>query len=148
MFGFHSLSTCFISIAAVTLLGHTSSEAGQYKTLNTETLAVNTSRVVNSSPQNTGAAAEMEVYEFRSAVAGGKYSCAVLGNATGTALNLRLLGVNGSQLASCTAAPGLGCSTPVLAFVGNLKFICLVATQNGSPVVTNSRYLFRVARHP
>ena len=147
MFSFHCLFTS-LAAAAVGLLVSTSSEAGQYKTLNTESLAVNTTLRVQSTPLNTGAAAEMEVYEWRSAAGGGSYRCNIRANTTGRSLNLRVLGVNGTQIGTCTAPNGGNCSTAILSVVGNLKFICLVTTQNGAPVSANRDYLFSVSRHP
>ena len=147
MFSFRCLFTS-LAAAAVGLLVSTSSEAGQYKTLNTENLFVNAILRVQSTPLNTGQAAEMEVYEWRSAATGGNYRCNIQANTTGQSLNLRWLGVNGTQIGTCTAPVGGNCSTATLGLVGNLKFICLVSTQNGAPVSVNARYLFSVTRHP
>jgi hypothetical protein len=143
---FRSLVTSFFGVAAMGLVS-TASQAGQFKTLNTENLAAGTSLRVSSSLLNNGPAAEMEVYEFRSAATGGFYQCNIVQNGTGKSMNLIMLGVNATVIGSCTALPGGGsCSTPTRGLVGNLKFMCVAATGNGSPVTAGTRYIFSVSR--
>jgi hypothetical protein len=143
---FRCLVTSLFGVAAMGLVS-TASQAGQFKTLSTENLAVGGSLRVFSSPLNNGAAAEMEVYEFRSATAGGFYRCNIAQNNTGQSINLVMLGVNATVIGSCTAPPGGGsCGTPTKSLIGNLKFMCVAATGNGSPVIAGARYILSVSR--
>ena len=112
-----------------------STDAGQFKTLNTEDLGVGGSVLATSSPKNTGNTMEMEVFEFRTAAEGGTYSCNILANVTGKTLNIALVGVSAAIISSCSAQPGGTCSTSPTGLAGNVKFQCLVATEFGVPVV-------------
>jgi hypothetical protein len=120
--------------------------AGQFKTLNTAGLAVGAQVDAHSSPKNTGAAMEMEVYEWQTTAAGGNYRCRILSNTTGRTLNLREIGVNGTIVGSCAAVNGGTCNTPTLGHGGNLKFMCIVSTANGQPVSSTAHYVMAVQR--
>jgi hypothetical protein len=120
--------------------------AGQFKTLNTAGLAVGAQISAHSSPKNTGAAMEMEVYEWPTAAGGGSYRCRILSNTSGVTLNLREIGVNGTVVGSCAAANGGTCDTPTLGHVGNLKFMCIVSSANGQPVSSTAHYIIAVQR--
>ena len=120
--------------------------AGQFKTLNTAGLGVGAQVSAHSSPKNTGAAMEMEVYEWPTAAAGGSYRCRLLSNTSGVTLNLREIGVNGTIVGSCAAANGGTCDTPTLGHAGNLKFMCIVSSANGQPVSASAHYIIAVQR--
>ncbi|HXH08477.1 MAG TPA: hypothetical protein VNP04_01695 [Alphaproteobacteria bacterium] len=136
-----------LTVALATVFGlHGEALAGQFKTLNTAGLGVGGSISAHSSPKNFGQAMEMEVYEWPTASTGGNYRCQITSNSTGQTLNLRLIGVNGTIISSCAAANGGTCSTPTAALVGNLKFMCLVATQFGAPVSSSAHYVIAVQR--
>lgn len=132
-----ALSTPVALIAAgVMMLGFAAStDAGQFKTLNTQDLVVGDAVQATSSAKNTGDAMEMEVFEFTTAPEGGTYSCNILANFTGRTLNIALVGVAAAIITSCSAEPGGTCSTSPTGLAGNVKFQCLVATQFGAPVV-------------
>jgi|SoiMethySBSTD1v2_1073268.scaffolds.fasta_scaffold190103_3 hypothetical protein len=135
-----ALSACVCPVAAL---------AGQYKTLNTETLNPGQELRVTSSPKNTGQAMEIEVYEWQTTPAlSGTYRCNIRANNTGRQLILRHFGVNGQLLSTCTATNGATCSTLAIALFGNLKFLCMVSTQNNSPVLgVIPSYQMSVSRH-
>jgi hypothetical protein len=127
-------------------------DAGQFKRLSaTATLVPGAQVQVFGSPQNQGAAMEMDVYEFLSAGTAATltgYRCRILSNSTGQTLNLRLIGVNGSVISSCAAtSPGF-CDLPFSSLVGNLLFQCTVATGNGAPVIPSRFYSLAVQRQP
>ena len=148
--GFNGLFSSVMGIAALGLVASTAAQAGEFKTLNTESLAAGAQLQAFSSPKNTGAAMEMEVFEFRSAPVSAKYKCKILRNNTWRILNIRMIGVNGTVIAAggCSAAAALGssCTPPTPpTLVANLKFQCLVATANGSPV-NASWYSMAVSR--
>lgn len=121
-------------------------QAGQFKRLNASGLAVGGQIAALASPQNQGAAMEMDVYEFQTPTNGGSFRCRILTNTTGQTLNLRFIGVNGTIIASCAAANNGSCDAGTFSLVGNLLFQCLVATQNGAPVIADARYTFVVER--
>jgi hypothetical protein len=135
-----------VLVTVVTMMANSgqSAFAGQSKRLNASGLAVGGLIQVISSPQNQGAAMEMDTYEVLTA--GGNHRFRILSNGTGQVLNLRLIGVNGSIITSCTAAVGGTCTTPSQALIGNLLFQVIVATQNGAPVNPGSNYRFAVQK--
>src|SRR5262245_40123688 len=96
----------------------------------TESLAPGQSVEAHSSPKNSGTAIEMEIFEWRSASAGGNYRCNIVSNKAGTTLTIRLIGVSATPLGSCDALPGGSCSTPTIGLLGEFKFLCIVATSN------------------
>jgi hypothetical protein len=120
--------------------------AGQFKRLNTETLAVGAQISAHASPLNTGAAMEMDTYEFKTAAAGGSYRGRILTNSTGQTLNLKVIGTNGLIVASCSAVNAGTCNTATLSLVGNLLFLVIIATQNGAPVNAGAHYSMAVQR--
>jgi hypothetical protein len=146
-FGSHSLSSSVMAIAASGLLAATGAQAGQFKTLNTENLAVGGSVQAYSSPQNTNQAMEMEVFEWPTPSIGGSYSCNILYNGTGNVLHMSLIGVNGTVINTCSAAAGGSCDTPIIGLAGDTKFMCLTATQFGAPVAPGVYYSISVQRH-
>jgi hypothetical protein len=144
---FHGLFSSVMGIAAAGLLAATAAQAGQFKTLNTASLAVGASVQAYSSPQNTNDSMEMEVFEWPTPAAGGTYSCDILLNETGRVLNISLIGVNGTVINSCSAAAGGSCSTPIVGLAANTKFQCLTATSFGAPVGAGVYYSMSVQRH-
>jgi len=123
--------------------------AGQFKRLTrTASLAPGTQAFAFSSPQNQGAAMEMDVWEYLSAPAGASYRCRITSNNTGRGLTLARIGVNGAIQASCITPVNGTCDLPFIAHAGNLLFQCIVATSNGAPVATGSTYGFAVQREP
>jgi len=141
-----------MGVATSGLLAATAAQAGQFKTLNTETLAVGEAVQAYSSPQNMSQAMEMEVFEWLTPALDGlhAYSCNILDNGTGQVLNISLIGVNGMVISSCSAAPEGSCSTPIapdMGLIGNLKFQCLTATSFGAPVAAGVFYSMSVERH-
>jgi hypothetical protein len=132
--------------AALALAGP--AEAGQFKNLNnTATLAVGGTVRASSSPQNTGSAMELEAFEFLTTPEVSSWTCRILNNATGTPLNMRLVGLDGTILRSCTAPAGGVCNTPAVGLVGGHRFWCLVSTQFPAPVTaTFPAYTMGVTR--
>jgi hypothetical protein len=120
--------------------------AGQFKRINASTLAAGASILSWASPQNTGAAMEMDVYEYFSAAT--SYRCRIQYNNTGRALTLARLGVNGVIQASCTTPVNGTCDLPYVLHAAGLVFQCLVATGNGAPVAAGSIYAFTIQRQP
>jgi hypothetical protein len=122
-------------------------DAGQFKTLNTESLGVGGSVEATSSPKNTGPAMDMEVFEFRTAAAGGTYSCRILANSTGRILNIHLVGTGGRLVSSCSADPLTGgtCSTAPTLLLGDRKFHCVVASSI-AVIGVNPTYVMSVNR--
>jgi hypothetical protein len=119
----------------VVLLSGADAFAGQFKNLNnTATLAVNGLVRASSSPQNTGSAMELEAFEFQTTPEVSSWTCRVIANATGTPINMRLVGLDGTIIRSCTAPAGGVCNTQAVGLVGGHRFLCLVATQFPAPV--------------
>jgi len=116
--------------------------AGQFKTLNTASLGVNQQNSARSSPKNTASGAiEMEVYEWQSgSVDGNAYQCRITQNATGQPLNISLVGLDTSIIASCSAPASGTCNTTPAILVGGAKFQCVVATQCCFPVSSTANY--------
>lgn len=138
-----TLVVCSIGILALT---SADAGAGQFKRINASTLAAGASILTWASPQNTGAAMEMDVYEYFSAAA--SYRCRIQYNNTGRAITLARLGVNGTIQASCTTAVNGTCDLPYVGHAAGLVFQCLVATGNGSPVAAGSLYAHTIQRQP
>jgi hypothetical protein len=120
--------------------------AGQFKRINASGLAAGALILTWASPQNQGAAMEMDVYEYLTAAAA--YRCRIGYNSTGRQLTLARLGVNGTIQASCTTPVNGVCDLPYVSHAGGLLFQCLVATGNGSPVAAGSLYAFAIQRQP
>jgi hypothetical protein len=122
--------------------------AGQFKRMTgSSALAVNGQISAQASPRNQGAAMEMDVYEWQSQAAGAaSYRCRITSNTTGRTLNLRLIGVNGTIISSCSAVNLGTCNTGTFGVVANLLFQCTVSTANGSPVGGAAQYTFAIQR--
>jgi hypothetical protein len=133
-----ALGACAMLLAPATAL------AGQYKTLNTQTLGAGGQVTAYSSPKNTNTAMEMETYEFQTTAATASWRCRIITNQTTRALNVRLIGLTGAQLANCTTSAGGTCDTAAIALGGNFKFQCLVATGAGSPIPSDASW-YRIA---
>src|SRR5271166_2677579 len=149
--GSYGLFSTVMGIAASALLASAPTQAGQYKTLNTATLAAGGSIEDSSTPKNPlnssgvpGGAMEMETYEFQTGPAGGSYYCQIVSNATNKTLNVSLIGVNGTVITSCSAVSGGSCNTLTESLVGTLKFQCVVATQCCSSPSTAGYYIVGV----
>ena len=120
---------------AIALLSGADAFAGQFKTLNnTATLAANGLVRASSSPQNTGSAMELEAFEFMTTPEVATWTCRIIANATGTPLNMRLVGLDGTIIRSCVAPAGGVCNTQAVGLVAGHRFLCLVATQFPAPV--------------
>jgi hypothetical protein len=138
--------------AAVSLMLGSVADAGQFKTVNTVTnlgvLVPGGAITLISSPKtNLGGVMEMELYEFQTPPAGGSWQLVISQNNTGQDLNARLIGVNGTIIASCTTPVNGTCSTVPIALVGNLKFMAIVATDAFSPIAPgNQTYTIRIRR--
>ena len=143
---FHGLFSSLMGMAAAGLLASNAAQAGQFKTLDTQSLAVGASIVAHSSPKNSGPAIEMEIFEWPSASTGGTYRCNILSNSTGTTLTIRLIGVNATSLGSCSALPGGSCSTTAVSLLPDFKFLCIVATSNNGLAKPNAHYVMSVSR--
>lgn len=135
---------CIMGLVGISIAGPAT--AGQFKRLDASSLAVGGQIAALASPQNQGAAMEMDVFEFQTPAAGGSFRCRILSNTTGQTLNLRFMGVNGTIISSCAAANNGSCDAGTFSLVGNLLFQCLVATGNGTPVITDARYTLVVER--
>ena len=122
-------------------------EAGQFKRLTGSNLLANGGvlRAV-ASPLNTGAAMEMDVYEFQTVNVLDGWRCFVDANTTGRALNVRLIGVNGTVVTSCTTPVNGTCTIPFTNLAPNLLFQCTVSTGNGAPVLPGSVYRIGIQR--
>lgn len=134
---------------AAVLLAPTGVEAGQYKTLSTETLAAGAQLQATSSPKNSGIAMEPDVYEFKAAAGGAQYCCRILANGTGRPLGMTFIRVDGTVIGSCVAPVGGGCNTPysVPGIAGGNKSLCLVHTGPNRLVVgANPTYTMSVQR--
>ena len=121
--------------SVVTLLSGADVFAGQFKNLN-NTASLPTGGLVraSSSPQNTGSAMELEAFEFQTSPEVATWTCRIIANATGTPLNMRLVGLDGTIVRSCVAPAGGVCNTQAVGLVAGHRFLCLVATQFPAPV--------------
>ena len=145
------LSSALAMGAAAVLLAPTGVEAGQYKTLSTETLAAGAQLQATSSPKNSGIAMELDVYEFKAAAGGAQYRCRITANGTGQPLGLAFVRVDGTVIGRCVAAVGGSCSTvySVPGITGGNKPLCLVHTGLNQLVVgANPTYTMAVQRRP
>jgi hypothetical protein len=135
-------------VCSIGILALTSGDAGagQFKRLNASALGAGGSILSWASPQNSGAAMEMDTYEYFSGAA--SYRCRIQFNNTGRQITLARIGVNGTIQASCTTAVNGTCDLPFVLHAGGLLFQCLVATGNGSPVAAGSLYAFSIQRQP
>lgn len=138
------LALALAATAGGVLLGTSAASAGQLKTLNTQVLGVNGQVTAYSSPKNTNSAMEMEVYEWQTAAVQVNWRCRILSNQTTRALSLRMIGLTGVELASCTTAPGGTCDTPSVTLGATFKFMCTVATGAGSPIPSDTSW-YRIA---
>jgi hypothetical protein len=138
-----------LGLGAAVLVPAGQAVAGQFKRLSrVATLAIGAQASAVASPQNQGAAMEMDVWEYLSAPAGASYRCRITANHTGRQLRLARIGVTGTVQASCITPVNGTCDLPFVAHAGNLLFQCTVATGNGLPVTTGSLYGFAVQREP
>jgi hypothetical protein len=145
------LSSALATGAAAMLLAPTGVEAGQYKTLSTETLAAGAQVQATSSPKNSGIAMELDVYEFKAVAGGAQYRCRITANATGQPLGLTFIRVDGIPIGSCVAPVGGSCNTvySVPGITGGNKPLCLVHTGLNRLVVgANPTYTMAVQRRP
>ena len=129
-----------ILAAALVMGGAALAEAGQFKTLNTAGLGVGGQVTAYSSPKNSGSSMEMESYEWQTAAGGGTYRCRITSNATSRVLNIRLIGVNGTVINSCTTAAGGTCNGASVGLAGGVKFQCLVATAFGTTIPSDASW--------
>src|SRR4051794_14138664 len=104
-------------------------QAGEFKTLNTQSLPVGGVIHAYSSPKNTSTAMEMEVYEWQTPSAGGTYTCGIDLSSGVPPLHVNLIGLTGIPLASCT---GTTCTTPTIGLGGGFKFMCTVSSGAGA----------------
>lgn len=136
-----------LSVGCALLTAGGSAFAGQHKRLSSvQALAAGAQVQTWNSPQNQGAAAEMDTFEYLAAAA--SYRCRILFNNTGRALTVARLGVNGTIVGTCTTPVNGTCDQPFIAHAANLLFQCVVATGNGAPVTPGSFYSFAVQRQP
>ena len=145
------LSSALATGAAAVLLAASGVEAGQYKTLSTETLAAGAQLQATSSPKNSGVAMELDVYEFKAAPGGAQYRCRITANGTGQPLGMTFLRVDGTVIGSCVAPAGGGCSTAysLPAITGGNKPLCIVHTGLNLLVLgANPTYRMAVQRRP
>jgi hypothetical protein len=139
-----------LAMAALFTLGASflgTAEAGQFKRMTGSNLLANGGFIqAYASPLNTGAAMEMDVYEFQTTPVQDGWRCFVNANNTGRALNVRMINVIGTVATSCTTLVNGTCFTPFINLAPNLLFQCTVSTGNGSPVAVGSLYRFGVQR--
>lgn len=119
--------------------------AGQFKRLVGTIADFGGQIVAHASPLNTSTAMEMDVYEFTTPAAD-SYRCRIIGNTTGQDLTVRLIGLTGSPLASCTTPVNGPCDTPYTALGGGFLFQCTVSSGAGSPVAAGAHYVITVQR--
>ncbi len=141
------LSSALALGASAALLVPMHASAGQFKTLNTQTLGAGGQVTAYSSPKNTNSAMELETYEFQTTPSQVNWRCRIIANQTSRALNVRMLGLTGIELAACTTAVGGTCDTAAITLGANFKFVCVVATGAGSPIPSDlSWYQIAVQR--
>jgi hypothetical protein len=141
------LSSALILGASAALLVPMHASSGQFKTLNTQTLGAGGQVFTYSSPKNTNTAMELETYEFQTTSSQVNWRCRITANQTSRALTVRMLGLTGVQLATCTTPAGGTCDTPAITLGSNFKFMCVVATAAGSPIPSDlSWYQIAVQR--
>jgi hypothetical protein len=89
---------------------------------------------------------ETDVYEFQSAHNFNSYSCSIVSNTTGQALNLRMIGLTGDIIGSCiAAADGTPCT--VTGFLQEFRlWLCTVSTAPGRPVAPTAEYTLTIGR--
>jgi hypothetical protein len=131
-----------LMVGAAAALGAAGAQAGEFKTLNTQSLPVGGVIHAYSSPKNTSSAMEMEVYEWQTP-AGGTYNCGIdLSNGV-PPLHVNLIGLTGAPLASCTTVSGT-CTTPTISLGGGFKFMCTVSSGAGSAAIGDLAW-YRIA---
>jgi hypothetical protein len=141
---------CFSSVVLLAMSFHTSALGGQYKTLDASHLNIGEEIAVHSSPMNSGRAMEIDVYEWmaaRSVVP--LYICRIVANNTGRTLNLSMIDVTANNIISSCSAPrgGGACETPFQVHPEiDIKLLCIVGTENNSPVRKNAHYVFAIRR--
>jgi hypothetical protein len=141
------LSSVLTLGASAALLVPMHASAGQFKTLNTQTLGAGGQVSAYSSPKNTNIAMELETYEFQTTPSQVNWRCRITANQTSRALTVRMLGLTGQQIATCTTAAGGTCDTLAVTLGANFKFQCVVATGAGSPIPSDlSWYQIAVQR--
>ena len=129
----------------VSFLG--TAEAGQFKRLTGSNLRPNGGSIqVYASPLNTNTAMEIDVYEFQTTAVQDSWRCFVNANSTGRALNVRMIGLNGIVIASCTTPVNGTCGTPFVGLGANFLYQCTVSTSAGAPVRPGSVYRVGVQR--
>lgn len=135
-----------MTLVVLEFLTKGSAAAGQFKRIDASTLGPGQQRVVHASPQNQSSAMEIDVYEFLTRIGGGGYRCRITSNNTGTALNLRLIGLTGTILNTCTTPVNGGCSVPFIGLGSNFLFQCTVAAAGLDPALVGSHYVLTVQR--
>src|SRR3954469_20116068 len=115
-------------------------QAGEFKTLNTQSLPVGGVIHAYSSPKNTSSAMEMEVYEWQKSVTGPS-TCGIDLSSGIPPLHVNLIGLTGTPLASCT---GTTCTTPTIGLGGGFKFMCTVSSGAGSSTPSDGAW-YRIA---
>jgi hypothetical protein len=132
------------------LLGaFSTAQGGQFKNVQTNSIADNTCVFVHSSPQNQGnsgsAAMEIEIFEFIPPVAD-NYKCCIGANTTGQALTVRLLNPTGAQSTVATTAVNGGGCTGNVSLTFPYAYQCTVATGPAMPAVQNAHYTLKICR--
>lgn len=119
--------------------------AGSFKVVSTLGLANGGARFAWSSPFNVSSAMEIEVYEWVTNATDG-WRCGISSNSTGQDLQVRLIGLTGTVLASCVTPVNGTCGTPFVGLGFGFAFHCTVSSGAGSPVILGSNYRFFVQR--
>jgi hypothetical protein len=141
-------------VSAVTALGLFSAasavQAGQFKNVQTNSLASGACVTMHSSPQNqgpvSGAAMGIETFEFLPP-ANGNYRCCANQNTTGQKLFVRLMDLTSGPASSMQSATinGNAC-TGYVNLTAGYAYQCTVATDFNAPVTPTAHYAFKVCR--
>ena len=134
--------------------------AGQFKRITaTAVVPVGSQIELRANPQNccvvdpnTGlpvpdmGSMETDVYEFQSAHNFNSFSCSIVSNTTGQALNLRMIGTSGNIIGSCIA-PVNGPPCTVTASLQEFRlWLCTVSTAPGQAVTPTAEYILAIGR--
>jgi hypothetical protein len=141
-----------VSASLAVLLAPGGAFAGQYKTLDASQLEPGQELIVRSSPQNSGGAMEIDVYEWQGSAddPDALYLCRVFANKTGQTLNLSMIDIDALDIISSCSAPlsaDEGCLTLFQVHPEtDIKLLCIVGTGIGFPVCEGAHYKFSILR--
>ena len=147
----HTRLSMFVAMASIlALIGGTYQQAtaGQFRRVDhTANLGIGAQNSFSVSPTNRNSAMEMDTFEWLTRSAGGTYRLRITQNSTNQELTVRMIGLTGAEVTSCTTVANGTCDTPAIQLGGNFLFLAVVATDGaGSPITAGSHYTIAFQR--